>query len=190
MVKSDSEWHVIYTRTGSETRVSQSLGKKKIAYYCPFTQVQSRPGLENKIFIEPLFKSQVFIKISKNQLADVKRIRDVINFLYWLNKPVVVKEHEIEKIKEFLHERVNVQLEKIPVTANANSITVENIIGGQGNLSGVSKKSARLTLPSLGYAMISDEFKTLVEEAPAFKTKYRPFEKLLMRVQLNYYRSL
>ncbi len=54
--------------------------------------------------MEPLFKGYVFIATDENHKWDIKKIDGILNYVYWLGKPAVVKESEINTIRKFLAE--------------------------------------------------------------------------------------
>src|SRR5688500_8141125 len=104
----EKKWHAVYTRPNSEKKVAQILTHKKIINYCPLNRV-SRPGKEGKVYEVPLFSSFVFVKISADQYQQIRRLDGIINFLYWLGSPVTIEESELDMIRHFLDEHINVK---------------------------------------------------------------------------------
>src|ERR1700712_2216779 len=106
------KWYVVYTRPRWEKKVADLLSRKKIEYYCPLNKVQKQWSDRKKIVSEPLFTSYVFVHIDETEQLPVRITDGVINFVYWLGKPAVIKEDEILAIKDFLDNHKEVQLEK------------------------------------------------------------------------------
>jgi transcriptional antiterminator RfaH len=52
----------------------------------------------------PLFTSYVFVQVTELQRAAVFDVTGVVRYLFWLGKPAVVREEEINIIKELLSE--------------------------------------------------------------------------------------
>lgn len=151
-------WYVVYTRSHCEKKVAMQLTKKEIENYCPLNKVVRKWGERKKILHEPLFSSYVFVRTSEQLLYQVKQVStDVVNFVYWLGKPAIVKDNEIEYIKLFLSEYSEVKLEK----CNVNVGDTVRVLSGpfmnhEGNVTSVDKKNIKLMLPSLGYLMIAE----------------------------------
>ena len=61
-------------------------------------------------FERDLFGKEVFVKIDEEKKWDLKKINGIINFVYWLGKPAVIKEQEIITIRKFLNEFSDVQV--------------------------------------------------------------------------------
>ena len=71
-----------------------------------------------KLVNEPLFPYLVFIKVTESELLSLKQVDGVINFVYWLGRPAIVRDSEIEAIKQFLDDYSNIRIEKIQVNMN------------------------------------------------------------------------
>ena len=78
--------------------------EKKVEVYCPLNKVQKQMGGQKKIVFEPLFSSYVFVYITEQEHLGIKQTDGVINFVYWLDRPAVIRNEEIDTIKKFLHE--------------------------------------------------------------------------------------
>jgi transcription antitermination factor NusG len=151
------KWYALYTRPRWEKKVADLLTRKKIENYCPVNRVYRQWSDRKKIVLEPLFTSYVFVNIDETEQLPVRTTDGVINFVYWLSKPAVIRNEEIETIKRFLNEHNNIQLEKIPVKLND---TVQ-IIGGplmdqRGQVITIKNKTIKISLPSLGYLMVAE----------------------------------
>lgn len=116
---------------------------------------------------EPLFKSYVFVRVTPEELARVRLVGGVVNFVYWLGKPAVVKREEIETIRKFLHDYRDVQA--VPLDLREN-MQVTVIQGAFMNKKGVVRKiihnKVQVIIESIGYslvAMIDKSNLTMVE---------------------------
>ncbi|MCF4102162.1 UpxY family transcription antiterminator [Gillisia sp. M10.2A] len=95
-------WYVLYTKPRAEKRVAKNLESAKIEIYCPIvTEVRQWSDRKKKVEV-PLFTSYVFVKLKDKERQKVFEFPDVIRYLYWLGKPAVVRDHEIETIKNWL----------------------------------------------------------------------------------------
>jgi len=148
------KWYVVYTRPRWEKKVADQLSRKKIDHYCPLNRVHRQWADRKKIVLEPLFSAYVFVQIDETEQLSVRLTDGVINFVYWLGKPAVIKNEEIQAIGEFLNDYRDVRLEKTAV----NPLDMVRIIGGplvmqKGQVVSVKNKTVKVILPSLGYMM-------------------------------------
>jgi transcription antitermination factor NusG len=58
----------------------------------PAQQVTKQWSDRRKVVLEPIFKSYVFVKIADTNKWDLKKVNGVLNFVYWLGKPAIIKE--------------------------------------------------------------------------------------------------
>ena len=112
-------WFVLYTRSNCEKKVSELLTKREIENYCPLNKVYRQWSDRKKIVDMPLFSSYVFVRVLEKELTGLKSLTsNIVNLVYWLGKPAVVKDQEIDNIKFFLNEYSNIKLEKRNVDIN------------------------------------------------------------------------
>jgi transcription antitermination factor NusG len=97
-------WYVLYTRGRWEKKVYSQLADAGVESYCPLNIVERRWSDRVKKVEEPIFKSYVFVKLSKEEHRKVLETPGVVKFVYWLGKPAIVREKEIEQIRKFLDE--------------------------------------------------------------------------------------
>jgi hypothetical protein len=153
-------WYIIYTRPGQEKKVTESLSRKKIECYCPHNSATHQPSYKKRTTPEVLFCCYCFVRISETQIPELRKINGVVNLVFWLNKPVIVPDHEINIIREFLNEYKNVTLEKTGVKF-PNLLLPEN----EDRRIYISNTTAKAILPSLGCVM-SAETKAATIEMP------------------------
>ena len=105
---------------------------------------------------EPLFKSYVFVKVNDEDRTEVRMTPGVINFVYWDGKPAVVKEKEINAIKNFLNEYENVEVKPMTVALNQRvKITAGPLMDQEGEVIGVNRKMVKVAIDSLGYVLVA-----------------------------------
>ncbi|RKS45183.1 transcription antitermination factor NusG [Gillisia mitskevichiae] len=95
-------WYVLYTKPRSEKKVSKSLEAANIENYCPtIIEVKQWSDRIKKIEV-PLFKSYIFVRVSEKERERVFQYPGTVRYLYWLGKPAIVKDKEIDTIKNWL----------------------------------------------------------------------------------------
>jgi transcription antitermination factor NusG len=153
----EKKWHVVYTKPHFEKKVADLLTRKGIENYSPQNKVYSQGIDRRKIIHTPLFSSFVFVRISIEELPVVRQTNGIINFIFWLNKPAVIRDKEIENIKRFLSEYGFVQLEKVNIHLNdVVKINPVPLTEHEGKLVSIKSKSVRMVLPSMGYVMCAE----------------------------------
>ena len=140
------------------------LTRNSIENYCPLNKVLRQWHDRKKVVQEPLFTSYVFVKVEESRFSELRRIGGVLNLVYWLQKPAVIRDEEITMIRKFLDEYTDVQLEKTVVSVN----DVVRVIKGplmeqEGNVLAVRNRTVRISLPSLGYIMVAEVERQNVE---------------------------
>jgi len=167
---SEKQWHAVYTRPRCEKKVSQVLSKKNIETYCAVNRSVHQWADRKKTILQPMFSSYVFVHIYESEQLLVKQTEGVLNFVYWLGKPAVIRDEEIDAIRYFLLEHENVKLEKIAVsTSEKINIVEEPLIYKEGTDLELNIQSVKLSLPSLGCAMIAEVRKNTVEIIQQYK---------------------
>ena len=167
-------WYAVYTKPRWEKKVSDLLTRKKIENYCPLNKVQRQWSDRKKIIKEPLFKSYVFVHIPAEDHLPVRETDGVMNFVYWLGKPAVIRDEEIDVIKRFMNEYPNVQLEKAAVNLNEKVRVLSGpLMMQEGNVLEIKHKTVKVLLPSLGYTLIAEIEKVNLERVTAFNDEVR-----------------
>jgi transcription antitermination factor NusG len=95
-------WFVLSTKPQQELKVAQILQKIGLESYCPYTEEIRQWSDRKKKVIVPLLKSYVFVRLKENERAKVFEVPGVARYLFWLGKPAVASEKEINFLKESL----------------------------------------------------------------------------------------
>lgn len=106
-------WLVLHTKPRHEKKVLQDLDRKGFQAYLPLLKVLKQWSDRKKKVQEPLFKSYVFINVEESERALALMTYGVVRYLYWCGKPAVVRDEEIEAIKQFLGETEYLPEDKI-----------------------------------------------------------------------------
>jgi transcription antitermination factor NusG len=148
------KWFAVYTRPRWEKKVHKLLAEKGIESYCPLNKVHRKWSDRIKIVDEPLFKSYVFVKVNEEEKTLVRMTQGVVNFIYWLGKPAIIKEKEIEIIKKFLNDHHNVEVRPIDIKAGKKVMVQSGILmGKEGTVKKVLHKKVEVVIESIGFAL-------------------------------------
>lgn len=155
MLENNSYWYAVYTKPRWEKKVAQLLEERGIENYCPLNRVIKQWSDRKKVVLEPVFKSYVFVKIDERIKWDLKKVNGILNFVYWLGKPAVIKEEEIITIKKFLNEFGEVQVEEQNhLTVNSKVRIKQGVMMNyHGMLIELSGNKARVRIDSMGISL-------------------------------------
>lgn len=158
------KWYALYTHAKWEKKVASIFTKKNIENYCPLNKVLRQWSDRKKIVYEPLFTCYVFARVNEKERISVLQTDGVLNYVSWQGKPAVIRDSEIEAIKNFLLEHSNVTLEKLHIDVNDKvRITHGAFMEHEGIVMEVLGKSVRVSLPTLGYILTAEISKSHVE---------------------------
>lgn len=153
----NKQWHVVYTRPRWEKKVAETLTRRKIENYCPIHQPVKQWSDRRKSVQKPLFTSFVFVRVSNSQVSSLSKINGVINLVYWLGEPAVIRPSEVEAIRKFVDHHRNIRLEKTPMTMES-SIRIADalVMETDAQIVSIKNKTVKVGLPSLGYMMYAE----------------------------------
>ena len=97
-------WFVLYTKPRNEKLVAEKLRLLGIEVYCPLIIRKKRWSDRIKKVEEPLFRSYCFVQLEEKDRAKVFAVPQVVRYLFWLQKPAIVRDEEIDAIRLMLNE--------------------------------------------------------------------------------------
>lgn len=137
------QWFVLYTKSHYEKKVADGLMQKGLEAYCPTRKSKRKWSDRHKLVEEPLFRSYCFVKLAEKDRSEVFGVQGVVRYLFWLGKPAVVRETEIQNLRKILS---NYDHENVAVQEFVVSDRVKVRSGGFGSLEGeiVEKRGSKL----------------------------------------------
>ena len=152
-----SQWHIAHTRPQRERKVTDLFARKGLIAYCPLNRVEVNYGPRKKMESHPLFPSYVFVNVEEKQRPVLLRTTGVINLVYWLCNPAIIRHEEIMAIRIFLADFPQVVLERTAVnTHEPVQIINDSRVSRRGNVMEITNPGSKLILPALGYILMSD----------------------------------
>ena len=144
------KWFVIYTKPNFEIKIADRLNKNGIKAYCPVYKEVKQYSDRKKKIIKPLLPSYVLVNIKEQDRVKVFEIPGILRYVFWLGKPAVVREEEINIMKEYLssnYHSINIKsLEK----GSIYSIMKGPFKGYKGKIVTLLKNKIKLELQGLG----------------------------------------
>ena len=144
------KWFVIYTKANQEIKVTEQLKKIGISCYCPTVKIIKQYSDRKKKTVKPVIPSYVFVLIEENKRNDIFSVFGVVRYMFWLGKPAVVREKEIELMKKYL----NGEFQSVSLTnftkGQLHKISEGVFAGKIGRIIEIQKNKIKLQLESLG----------------------------------------
>ena len=132
------------------------MAERGVECYCPMNRTRKKWSDRIKWIDEPLFKSYVFVKIREDEQAAVRMISGVVNFVYWLGRPAIVRESEISIIRKFLNEYKDVMAEPLNIEPDARLRVKGGIfMDKEVKVLRVQGNRVRVIIESIGYSLIA-----------------------------------
>jgi transcription antitermination factor NusG len=92
----------------------------------------------------------------EEDLTEVRMINGVVNFVYWLGKPAVVKNKEIEIIRKFLNDHDEVWTEPIALQKDARVVIRRGaFMDKEARVVKVTNNKVRVLIESIGYSLVA-----------------------------------
>ena len=143
-------WFVIYTKSRQEKKVALELEKMGITVYCPMiNQIRQWSDRKKKVEV-PLISSYVFVQLKERERESVFEVPGIVRYVYWLEKPAIVRDEEIAVMKAWLSAQV-VEA-KVESLRRGDRMKVSSGVfeGKEGFVEEISKNRVLLLLPDLG----------------------------------------
>jgi len=166
-MSTDKHWYVVYTNPRNEKKVAARLTDTGFTNYCPLNRVERQWSDRKKIVQEPLFRTYVFVHVNESEKWKVREVPGVLNYVYWLGKPALVRESEIQTIQRFLNDHPSVEVETLTELLPNQPITIVSglFMGQEGIVQNVSGNKVQVHIVSLGVILKA----TLPREAVQLK---------------------
>jgi transcription antitermination factor NusG len=149
-------WYAVYTKPRWEKKVNMLLENQGIETYCPLNRVRKKWSDRMKWVEEPLFKSYVFVRIPANDHTRVRMVDGVLNFVYWLGKPAVIKDREIEDVRRFMMEYTDVKVEPVELGPDSRVRIRSGVLMDQeAKVRRVIHQRVEVVIDSLGYKLVA-----------------------------------
>jgi transcriptional antiterminator RfaH len=158
----NTNWFVVYTKPRSEKKVLERLTAEGYEAYCPMQKVRKNWTDRKKWIEEPIFKSYCFVRADEHNLATVREVQGVVNFVYWLKKPALVRDHEIDTLKNMFSTYPIKAISQIVIkVGDAVKVRTGTFYNYRGVVKKIFKKTIILELPALKLKIALD--KAMVE---------------------------
>jgi transcription antitermination factor NusG len=144
-------WYVLRVKTRNEYKISLALEQLGVSVYCPMvTEIRQWSDRKKKVTI-PVFNSYVFVNIDEKERKKVFQVSGVLSYLFWLNKPAIVRDDEIAMLKMYLNENTRQIPNKGIKLGDKVFISDGYFKGLEGIVKEVNKNRLQILLSELGF---------------------------------------
>ena len=95
-------WYILYTVSRAEKQVDKRLNMDGIETYLPLHLTPRKWSDRVKMVEVPLFSSYIFVHTTDEVLRTLPKMTGISRIVFYNGQPAIIKEKEIENIKEFL----------------------------------------------------------------------------------------
>jgi len=144
-------WKVVYTKPRSEKKIAKRLESRGFIVYCPLQTTLKQWSDRKKKVSVPVFPSYVFVQVSALESDSVLQDPGVLNYIYWLGKPAIIRDEEINNLKTFLTNNKDKSFEILNYKEGENVEIISGPFKGQhGAIDRVKRGALSLLIESLG----------------------------------------
>ncbi len=148
-------WYVLYTKPRNEKKVTARLAEKGINVYCPLKEEIRQWSDRKKKVAEPVFRSYVFVQLPdyKKDSVEALSVPGAVRFLWWNGNPGIVRDKEIQAIKDFLNDYKDAEITVELKTGQNIKVTEGPLKDAEGRILMIKGNKAILYLHTLGLNM-------------------------------------
>ncbi len=147
-------WYALYTKPRKERKVAEQLQQLDFTVYLPLkTEIRQWSDRKKKV-VSPVFSSYVFIKIDEAKRDSVFIIDGVLNYVFWLGKPAIIRNEEMEVMRKEI-DKPNQDIEITGLQPGDHLQLEQGVFKGQNAIvNHVSNNKVNVLLPSLGIKLV------------------------------------
>jgi len=155
LISHDKQWYALYTKSRSEKQLEEQLTKAGFEAYLPLQRVLKQWSDRKKWVEVPLFRSYIFVFISRAEYYDVLNVPGAVRYITFEGKAVPIPPQQMEAIRQFVD--TNQELPDVDLDLEPGSI-VDIIAGPMKGISGelleiMGKKKVRIEIDGLGQSI-------------------------------------
>ncbi len=151
----NSKWHVLYTKPRHEIKALERLTQNGFEVYCPMKTTLKQWSDRKKKVSEPLLPSYLFIKITEKNRALPLKDNSVLNYIFWLGKPAIVRESEIDALKGIITKDKAQEFEIRPLKVGDEIDIIKGQVKGKNaTIKSISNNYIKAELKELGMTIV------------------------------------
>lgn len=155
--KLEKNWLVIYVRPRWEKKVHKLLQEQGIEAFCPLKTTENQWADRKKKVSVPLFAGYVFVKIDDRDLTKVRYTLGVINYIYFMGKPAIIKEAEIQKLQNMVEMYDSLEIISLNDLTSGDRVRIRSglFYNQQGKVLQIQGKNVLMSFDHLDCALVT-----------------------------------
>ncbi|MBM3186183.1 MAG: UpxY family transcription antiterminator [Bacteroidetes bacterium] len=117
-------WYVVKTNPRAEKKVLDRIRLIGIEAYLPLVQTIRQWSDRKKKVEIPLINSTLFIHCFENELAKLYDVQGFHSFLYYLKKPAIVRDYEINNLRILLKQQTDYEASELENITKGDKVEV------------------------------------------------------------------
>lgn len=150
-------WRAYYTRPRHEKKAADRLAEAGFEVYCPVIKTKVRWSDRWKKVSKPLFTGYLFACVDEKNRIQILEDDSISRCVTWLGKPAIIKDEEIEAIKQLLDQAEEIELIHFKVGTKVD-ITEGPLAGRSGIIVRGDGTKASLRIEALGTEIVATLF--------------------------------
>lgn len=144
-------WLVLYIKSRAEKKVADELQANGFSVFCPLKTEISQWSDRKKKIQRPYFSSYVFVQSALNDRRAILETPGVVNFVYWLGKPAIIKEEEMQNVISFFEQNKHIAM-SLDMLNEGKEVSIQQgaFKGSKGLIIKKTKRWLTLEIASLG----------------------------------------
>ena len=146
-------WYVLHTKPRCEKKAEEQLLFIGINAYCP-TRPEIKIWSDRKKRVGvPLLPSMLLVKIDDKNINKVFECPLILRYMFWLGKRAVVRQKEIDILKQYLNGGYNFVNSKTSCIKVGDNFSLSSFNNEKGTVSRISNNNIWIYLKSIGYSV-------------------------------------
>ena len=121
-------WHALYVHSRAEKKVAERLAGKGFEVFCPLETVWKQWSDRKKKVEQPFFRSYVFARFDAEQRTAVLQTLGVVNVVYWLKKPAIIPDREMQSVMDFFKQHAHQAIKTEAIQVGQRRSIIEGLL--------------------------------------------------------------
>ncbi len=149
-------WFAAYTKSRAEKKTLKALQEQNIEAWLPLQKKMKQWSDRRKLVEEPLIKSYIFVKITREEYLKVLNTKGVVSFIIFEGKAVPIPEDQIYILKKLVDTdaEMDVTQEKLEIGDEVKVVTgpLFGLVGHLVNYRG--KQKVMMQIEQTGHTIL------------------------------------
>ncbi len=162
-----AEWYAFYTSPRAEKKVAEKLEIQHFEHYLPLRKTLKQWSDRKKMVIEPVFKSYIFVKVTKEDIRKVIPIEGILKVISFGNIAQKIPENQLAFLKLLLESPDDIEIESNLQKGDLVRVIQGPLAGAEGYLTNNSSKNFKINIDIVGHSISIAVNPAFLEKIPS-----------------------